>query len=131
MKIPVPPINDPSYKTFIETLTRHEIDVDEYRIVYKNSSIPSNNTLSQMTLQFFQTNASFVTEYKKYESQLHSIVQEHVENGNIEETDGQFVVVKKDAFTHRFHEIGNFISPSRQDKTRGKFYLLRYMAETC
>jgi hypothetical protein len=130
MKMPVPPINDPSYETFIETLARHEIDVDEYRIVYENSSIPPNNTLSLMALEIFQTNASFVTEYKKYRSQLHCIVQEHVENRNIKETeDGQFVVVKKDAFTHQFHEIGNFISPSRQDKTRGKFYLLRHMTE--
>lgn len=126
--MPVPPVNDPSYETFVEKLTRHEIDVEEYQTVYRNSSIPANNTLSIMALPIFRTSASFVTEYTKYRSQLHNIIQQHLENRNIKETEeGQFVVLNKDAFTHQFDAIENFMSTTRQDKTRGKFHLLPYI----
>lgn len=128
MKIPIPSVNDPDYEIFVENLTKHDINVDEYQTVYKNSSIPPNNDLSSTALKVFETNASLVSEYKKYEIQLHRIVQNHVENRNIEENDdGQFVVLNKAAFPHQFCNVENLVPSNRNDKTRGTSKLLRYV----
>jgi hypothetical protein len=127
MKVPVPAVNDATYETFAKSLAKHDINVEEYRSVYRNSSIPSNNNLSALAMKIFETDASFVTEYQKYELQLHNIVQQHVQDRNIRKTeDGLFVVTNRGAFLHQFHEIGNLVPPNRQEKTRGGCAYSRY-----
>lgn len=130
MKVPVPAINDPSYDAFVKSLAKHDVSVEEYRTIYKNSSIPPNNNLSTLAIKILETNASFVTEYKKYEVQLRDIVQQHVQNRNIAEAeDGLFIITNRAAFPHQFHQIENLVPSNRQEKSRGKLAELKDVTE--
>jgi hypothetical protein len=130
MKIPIPSSNDPGYEIFVKNLTKHDIDIDDYRTVYEKSSIPSNNNLSILTLGIFESNALFITEYGKYKRQMYAIVQQHIQNHNIQETeDGNFIVTNKSVFLHQFHEIENLVPSSRQEKVRDKSQSLKLITQ--
>lgn len=114
MKIPIPPINDPAYEELVKNLLKHDINIEEYRSVYQNSSIPSNNNLSQLTLGIFERNSSFITQYPKYQAQLSIVVEKLLQNRFIQQIeDGNFVVRNQDLFTQKFHEIENLITGVR------------------
>ena len=83
MKTPVPSTNDPLRKEFLDTLIKHDINIDEYLSIYEKSSSPPNNSLSVLSLEIFQSNSSLVSEYKKYQAQLHSVIQKHLKDSNI------------------------------------------------
>jgi hypothetical protein len=77
MKVLVLSNNDPSPEQFLNNSIKHNINIDEYCSIYEKSSIPSNNKLSTLSLQLFETNGSFVSQYSKYKNQLHVIIQKH------------------------------------------------------
>ncbi|CAF4056259.1 unnamed protein product, partial [Rotaria sp. Silwood2] len=66
MKVPIPPISDPTRGQFVNNLLKHEINVDKYCLNYEKASIPLNNYFSKLTLEIFECTASFVTQYSKY-----------------------------------------------------------------
>ena len=111
MKAPIPAMSDPAYDQVLEALTKHGIDVAEYRSSYEASTIPSNNKFSLFTINIFKSTASLVPHYSKYQDQLKDIVQEHLDSGTIERmSTGKFVVLNQGAFPHHFKDIDNMAS---------------------
>jgi transcription elongation factor Elf1 len=120
MKTPIPSGDHPTRDQFVNNLLKHDINIDEYISIYKNSSIPPNNNLSQLTLEIFERGACFVNEYSKYQLQLNSIIQKHIENCLIEEVDGHFIVKNEDSFTCQFYNIENLVSDVQTQKIQAK-----------
>ncbi|CAF2107947.1 unnamed protein product [Rotaria magnacalcarata] len=121
MKTPIPSIDDPTREHFLNTLLKHDINLDEYCCNYKKSSIPPNNNFSKLTIETFEHNASFVAQYSKYKSQLNSVIQKHIENHNIEETEeGNFIIINRNAFFRKFNDIENLVSSERQEQIDNK-----------
>jgi len=115
MKLPVPDDHDRTKEVFLNKLIKHDINIEDYCTIYGNSSIPPNNKLSVLTLQVFENNASFVNQYSKYKNQLQTIVQKHLDNHNIEETDiGHFVIINPTAFPSDCSKIMNINQGKRQ-----------------
>ena len=117
LKLPIPSNNESAQKQFLSNLVKHDIDIDEYRSVYQKSSIPPNNKLSTLSLQLFETNASFVSQYSKYKNQLQVIIKKHIDNHNIKETEERtFIVTNNHAFPHQYHDIRNLMLSERQER---------------
>lgn len=115
MKLPVPSDDDPAKENFLSKLIKHQIDIEDYCSVYNKSSIPPNNKLSTLALQVFEVNASLVNQYSKYRNQLQTIIQKHLDNRHIQETDeGDFTVLNKTAFSSQCHLILNINQGKRQ-----------------
>lgn len=131
MKVPVPSIDDPVRKEFLNTLNKHDINIDEYASIYEKSSIPSNNNLSMLSVQIFQTNAALVSQYQKYQTQLHSVIRNHIENGNIEQLDNAtFTIINSDAFHHTFANIQNVSFVNKTDKNNRQNQPLKLLQPT-
>ncbi|CAF5209676.1 unnamed protein product, partial [Rotaria magnacalcarata] len=76
---------------------------------------------SKLTIETFEHNASFVAQYSKYKSQLNSVIQKHIENHNIEETEeGNFIIINRNAFFRKFNDIENLVSSERQEQIDNK-----------
>jgi hypothetical protein len=117
IKIPVPSIADPTRVQFVKNLLKHDIDVDEYCSIYEKSSIPLNNNLSKLTVEVFERNACLVTQYSKYRNQLNNVIQNHVENHFIRETEqGNFIIHNQEGFTCQFHDIENLVLGARSEQ---------------
>lgn len=131
MKTPVPPTNDPAREEFLNTLTKNDINIDEYLSIYEKSSIPPNNRLSTLSLAIFQDNASLVSEFKKYEDQLGSVIQKHIQDGNIKQLENTtFVITNPDAFHHRFAGIQNVNFTDKQEKVNRRSQPLKLLQPT-
>lgn len=46
LKLPIPPLDDPTRDLFLNKLIKHDINIDEYESVYEKSSIPPHNKFS-------------------------------------------------------------------------------------
>ena len=118
MKMPIPSPDDPARDQFVRNLIKHNVNIDEYCVMFEKSSIPSNNRLSTLSLQLFEHNACFVTQYSKYKDQLSAIIQKHLENGNVRESDdGKFLITNRSAFIGRTDEITNLVLGGRQEQS--------------
>jgi hypothetical protein len=131
MRMPIPSLNDPGRTHFLNALAKHDINADEYHSIYEKSSIPSSNSLSAFSLQIFESNSSLVPQYNKYRDQLHSVIQKHMESGNIQAAaDGNLIVTNQGAFSHGFDEIMNLMSTGRQEKLDRRSQPLQLLQET-
>lgn len=107
MKAPIPAAGDPAREQLIHTLSKHGIDFFDYSAAYKKSSIPPNNILSKLTVEIFECNSHFVTEYSKYQNQLNDVIRKHLGNGSIRETEGCYVIQNQGAFLGKFQDVEN------------------------
>ncbi|CAF2055847.1 unnamed protein product [Rotaria magnacalcarata] len=131
MKMPIASGNDSAQELYIKNLVKHDINVLEYTSTYEKSSIPSNNNLSLLSLEIFKYNASFVPHYLKYKNQLHDIIQEHLQNGLIRETEeGNFISIHEDGFHRKFHEIENLILYGRQGQLNKRSHSIKLVKST-
>lgn len=129
--MPIPAFTDPLRKDFVNALIKHDISIDEYHSAYEKSSIPSNNSLSAFAMEIFEFNSALVTQYAKYRSQLHSVLERHVQNGNIQESESEsFTIINQDAFQHKFDDIPNLMPNERQEKVNRKSQPLRVLQQT-
>ena len=129
--MPIPAFADPLRKDFANALIKHDISIDEYHSAYEKSSIPSNNSLSAFAMKIFEFNSALATQYAKYRSQLHSVLERHVQNGNIQESESEsFTIINQDAFQHKFDDISNFMPSERQEKVNRKSQPLRVLQQT-
>ena len=131
MKMPIPSFTDPLRKDFVNALIKHDISIDEYHSAYEKYSIPSNNSLSAFAIEIFEFNSTLVTQYAKYRSQLQSVLERHVQNGNIQESESEsFTIINQDAFQHKFDDIPNLMPNERQEKVNRKSQPLRVLQQT-
>ena len=121
MKIPPPLVNDPKRKEFLAKMLEHDINIDEYCAIYDKCSIPLNHNLSKLALQIFANSSCLVNQYVKYRGVLNNIIQKHVANSVIRETDsGSFIVQNQDAFTVQFHDIENWVVGTYIEQTNNR-----------
>ena len=131
MKMPIPSFTDPLRKDFVNALIKHDISIDEYHSAYEKSAIPSNNSLSALAMQIFECNPALVTQYAKYRGQLHSVLERHIQNGSIQESEGEtFTILNEDAFQHKFDDIPNLMPNEKQEKLTRKSQPLRVLQQT-
>ncbi|CAF0917303.1 unnamed protein product [Adineta steineri] len=104
MKVPVPSHDDPTRDLFIKNLMKNDIDVNEYCSIYKSSSIPPNNNLSNKALEFFEYSACL-----------------HITNSVIQEVEqGSFIIKNANVFTHQFHSIENLVVDTQSNQINSK-----------
>lgn len=121
LKLPLPQKDDPLSEHIFEKLMKHDINIDEYYSIYKNSSIPSNNHFSQFGLDTFDSTSSLVGDYSKYKDQLNFIIKRRLENNTIQETeDKQFKIKNASTFRDTFNEIQNLPIETYQEKINNK-----------
>jgi hypothetical protein len=131
MKMPIPSFADPLRKDFGNALIKHDISIDEYHSAYEKSSIPSNNSLSAFAIEIFEFNAALVTQYSKYRAQLYSVLGRHIQNGSIQESEGEtFTIINEDAFQHKFDDIPNLMPNEKQEKSNRKSQPLKVLQQT-
>lgn len=121
MKVPIPSANDPNRATLVKILAKHDINIEEYCSIYEASSIPSQNSLSKLSLELFEKSACFVAEYHKYKHQLHAVIKKHIENNDIVQLNEEKLYAQKsNMFTCYFHEIENLVSNTRSEHSSGR-----------
>lgn len=119
LKIPPTLIDDPAHESMREKLIKNGIEVKEYFSVFEKSRIPPNNKLSVLSINIFKHNASFVPEYAKYKDELQVVIQEHIQNGHIEEDlNDNFGVKDVNIFSHLYDEIENLTPRDQQKQLR-------------
>lgn len=128
MKMPIPSPDDPARDQFVKNLIKHDVNIDEYCVMFEKASIPPNNRLSTLSLQLFEQNACFVTQYSKYKDQLSAIIQKHLENGNVRESDdGKFLITNRSAFIGRINAITNLVLGGRQEQSNTRLQVFSLM----
>ena len=131
MKMPIPSFDDPLRKDFADALMKHDISIEEYHSAYEKSSIPANNHLSAFAIEIFECKSALVSQYVKYTAQLQSVIQNHVLNGNVQESENAiFTVINQNAFQHKFDDIPNLMPNERQEKMNRKSQPLRVLQHT-
>ncbi|CAF4001829.1 unnamed protein product [Rotaria sordida] len=121
MKIPPPSVNDPTREEFVAKMLKHDINIDEYCAIYEKCSIPLNNNLSKLALNIFASSSCLVNQYAKYRGVLNNIIQKHVANSIIRQTDtGSFIIQNQDAFTVQFHDIENWVVGTCIEQTNNR-----------
>ena len=121
MKMPLPLACNSQRQQFIDTLLKHEIDINKYVTNYEKSSIPPNNNFSNLTTEIFEHTAIFVSEYSKYRSQLNVVIQKHLENCSISKTeDGSFIIQNQQSFDRETHAIENLDSSDRLERRNSR-----------
>ena len=114
-------MSDSAREEFLDKLLKHDINIDEYCSIYEKSSIPLNNNLSELTLEIFEHNSCLVAQYSKYKNQLKVVIQKHLENRYIHETEeGNFVIQDQNRFTCQFDDIENIVSSIRSEQRARK-----------
>lgn len=114
MKIPPPSVSDPTREQVVAKMLKHGINIDEYSLLYDKCSIPSNNNLSKLALEIFESSSCFVSQYSKYRDVLNNLIQKYTANSVIHETNaGSFIIQNQDAFTLQFHSIENLVVGTR------------------
>lgn len=131
MKVPIPSIDNPTRELILNNLLKHDINIDEYNRNYEKSSIPTNNSLSKLSLEIFEYSSCFVSQYSKYKNQLNLVIQKHLENHSIEETDdGDFIIKNQNMFAREFDAIENLVSSEKQEEINSKSRLPNFTNET-
>ena len=121
LKGPIPSTSDPAREQFINTLLKHDIDIDEYCSIYAKSSIPLQNSLSKLAVDILDRNACFVNQYAKYPTELGAVINKQIENGSIVQTEeGDFSIQNQDVFFSQFHQIENLVLGARTESTTAK-----------
>jgi hypothetical protein len=121
LKGPIPLTSDPARERFINTLLKHDIDVDEYCSIYAKSSIPLQNNLSKLAVDTFERNACFVNQYSKYPTELGAVVNKQIQNGSISKNEeGVFSIQNQDVFISQFDGIENLVLGARTESTTSK-----------
>jgi hypothetical protein len=122
MKIPPPSVNDPMREEFVAKMLKHDINVDESCAIYNKCSIPLNNNLSKLALEIFAGSSCLVNQYSKYRGVLNNLIQIHVANSVIRETNiGSFIIQDQDAFTVQFQNIENWVVGTRIEQTDNRY----------
>jgi hypothetical protein len=121
MKIPIPSNSDPAREPFKNSLSKHDINIDEYCSVFEKSSIPLQNNLSKLALEIFEHSACFVNQYAKYRIQLGAVIKKQIENCSILRTEeGDFSIQNHNMFTCQFYDIENLALSGRKEQTTAK-----------
>ena len=121
MKIPIPSTSDPAREQFMNTLLKHDINIDEYCSIYEKSSIPLQNNLSKLTLEIFEHSACFVNQYSKYRIELGAVIKKQIENGSIlQSEEGNFSIQNQNVFTCQFYDIENLALGARIEQSTAK-----------
>lgn len=121
MKIPIPSTSDPSRERFLHTLSKHDVDIDDYYATYKKSSIPLQNSLSKLAVDIFEHYGCFVNQYSKYPTELATVINKQIQNGSIIRTEeGDFSIYNRDPFNFQFDEIENLVLGARTEPTATK-----------
>jgi hypothetical protein len=121
MKIPIPSTSDPAREQFMNTLLKHDVNIDEYCSIYEKSAIPLQNNLSKLTLEIFEHSACFVNQYSKYRIQLSAVIKKQIENGSILQTEeGNFFIQNQTVFTCQFDDIENLAVGARTEQITAK-----------
>ncbi|CAF1108573.1 unnamed protein product, partial [Didymodactylos carnosus] len=84
-KIPSP--TDPNERgRFGENLKKHGITLATYDHLYRQHSIPSQNSLAKLAIQHFEQCGLLIPEYHKYSTDLKDVIAKHLKNGDIVQT---------------------------------------------
>ena len=115
MKIPITKSND-IFQEFVKNkLITHGINVEEYFSVYRTSSIPPNNKLSPLSVESFKHSSCLVPYYKYYKTHLETVIQDHIQNGNIQEVEDEcFATTNNEIFSCNYGEIENLLLCNRR-----------------